>query len=706
MMYSKIKTVSRLLILCLVLSFSTIYSQPLTYPKTKKVNVSDTYFGTTVEDPYRWLEDDRSVETAEWVKEQNAVTNSYLEKIPFRDSIRSKMKSYWSSLKYTPPFRCGSNYMYYRADGNNNQPILFYMKSLEFVPMMYFDPNKLSADGTTGITQTVPSKDGVYIAFMLNDAGSDWSYIRIKETKSMKTLPERLENIKFSSIAWFKEGFFYSKYDPKTAQSLSEVNEFHKIYYHQLNTSQDKDSLVYWDKTSNQRNFSATTTDDQRYLIISGSESTTGNSIAILDLSKPNASLISVVKGFEFDFNFIGMSGKNLLFLTNHKAPKKKIISINPSTPQEINWKVIVPEQQDNLVSATRSYNGMLLNYLKDANSKVYAYDLQGIKKSEIPLNGIGTVNEINGSEEDSMAFISFVTFTSPQTIYKFNMKTQRLGIQFKAQLNYEENAYVTKQVFYFSKDGTKVPMFIVHKRGIKIDGTNPTLLFGYGGFDISKTPEYKPERMVFLEQGGIFAMACLRGGGEYGSAWHEAGTKLKKQNVFDDFIAAAEYLIKEKYTNNNKLAISGRSNGGLLIGATMLQRPDLFKVAVPVVGVLDMLRYHKFTIGWAWKTDYGSSEDSTEFKALIKYSPLHNIKNEKYPATLITTGDHDDRVVPAHSFKFAATLQEKQRGDEPILLRIDVNAGHGGDGKPTGKLIEEQTDVFSFIFYNLGMTL
>ncbi len=706
MMYSKIKTASRLLILCLVLSFSTIYSQPLTYPKTKKVNVSDTYFGTTVEDPYRWLEDDRSVETAEWVKEQNAVTNSYLEKIPFRDSIRSKMKSYWSSLKYTPPFRCGSNYMYYRADGNNNQPILFYMKSLEFVPMMYFDPNKLSADGTTGITQTVPSKDGVYIAFMLNDAGSDWSYIRIKETKSMKTLPERLENIKFSSIAWFKEGFFYSKYDPKTAQSLSEVNEFHKIYYHQLNTSQDKDSLVYWDKTSNQRNFSATTTDDQRYLIISGSESTTGNSIAILDLSKPNASLISVVKGFEFDFNFIGMSGKNLLFLTNHKAPKKKIISINPSTPQEINWKVIVPEQQDNLVSATRSYNGMLLNYLKDANSKVYAYDLQGIKKSEIPLNGIGTVNEINGSEEDSMAFISFVTFTSPQTIYKFNMKTQRLGIQFKAQLNYEENAYVTKQVFYFSKDGTKVPMFIVHKRGIKIDGTNPTLLFGYGGFDISKTPEYKPERMVFLEQGGIFAMACLRGGGEYGSAWHEAGTKLKKQNVFDDFIAAAEYLIKEKYTNNNKLAISGRSNGGLLIGATMLQRPDLFKVAVPVVGVLDMLRYHKFTIGWAWKTDYGSSEDSTEFKALIKYSPLHNIKNEKYPATLITTGDHDDRVVPAHSFKFAATLQEKQRGDEPILLRIDVNAGHGGDGKPTGKLIEEQTDVFSFIFYNLGMTL
>ena len=706
MMYSKIKTASRLLILCLVLSLSTIYSQPLTYPKTKKVNVSDTYFGTTVEDPYRWLEDDRSVETAEWVNEQNAVTNSYLEKIPFRDSIRSKMKSYWSSLKYTPPFRCGSNYMYYRADGNNNQPILFYMKSLEFVPMMYFDPNKLSADGTTGITQTVPSKDGVYIAFMLNDAGSDWSYIRIKETKSMKTLPERLENIKFSSIAWFKEGFFYSKYDPKTAQSLSEVNEFHKIYYHQLNTSQDKDSLVYWDKTSNQRNFSATTTDDQRYLIISGSESTTGNSIAILDLSKPNASLISVVKGFEFDFNFIGMSGKNLLFLTNHKAPKKKIISINPSTPQEINWKVIVPEQQDNLVSATRSYNGMLLNYLKDANSKVYAYDLQGIKKSEIPLNGIGTVNEINGSEEDSMAFISFVTFTSPQTIYKFNMKTQRLGIQFKAQLNYEENAYVTKQVFYFSKDGTKVPMFIVHKRGIKIDGTNPTLLFGYGGFDISKTPEYKPERMVFLEQGGIFAMACLRGGGEYGSAWHEAGTKLKKQNVFDDFIAAAEYLIKEKYTNNNKLAISGRSNGGLLIGATMLQRPDLFKVAVPVVGVLDMLRYHKFTIGWAWKTDYGSSEDSTEFKALIKYSPLHNIKNEKYPATLITTGDHDDRVVPAHSFKFAATLQEKQRGDEPILLRIDVNAGHGGDGKPTGKLIEEQTDVFSFIFYNLGMTL
>jgi prolyl oligopeptidase len=706
MLNLKIKMITRLLILCLVLSFSITYSQPLVYPKTKKVNVSDTYFGTTVEDPYRWLEDDRSEETAEWVKEQNIVTTNYLDKIPFRDSIRSKMKSYWNSLKYKAPFKCGNNYMYYRSDGRNNQPILFYMKSLEFVPMMYFDPNKLSEDGTTEITQTVPSKEGTYIAFVLNDAGSDWSYVRIKETKSMKTLPERLENIKFSSIAWFKEGFFYSKYDPKTAQSLSEVNEFHKIYYHQLNSSQEKDSLVYLDRTSKQRNFSAVTTDDQRYLIISGAESTTGNSISILDLSKSNATPTSVVKGFNYDFTYIGMSGKNLLFLTNYKAPQKKIISINPITPEEINWKVIVPEQKDNLVSATRSYNSMLLHYLKDANSKVYVYDLLGIKKSEIPLSGIGTVDEITGSEEDSMAFISFVTFTSPQTIYKFNMKTQRLGMQFKAQLNYEENAYITKQVFYNSKDGTKIPMFIVHKRDIKLDGNNPTLLFGYGGFDISKTPEYKPERLVFLENGGIFVMACLRGGGEYGSAWHEAGTKLKKQNVFDDFIAAAEYLIKEKYTNSDKLAISGRSNGGLLVGATMLQRPDLFKVAVPVVGVMDMLRYHKFTIGWAWKSDYGSSDDSTEFKAIYKYSPLHNVKFEKYPATLITTGDHDDRVVPAHSFKFAATLQEKQRSDSPILIRIDVNAGHGGAGKPTGKLIEEQTDVFSFIFYNLGMTL
>ncbi len=683
------------------------FSQGLTYPTTLKTDQKDTYFETTVEDPYRWLEDDQSPATAEWVKAENEVTNNYLNQIPFRDSLKKRMQDLWNFPKYSVPVRCGSGYFYFRSDALKNQPLLFFMKSLEYVPMAYFDPNKLSDEGTTAISSIEPSPDGAYLAMVISESGSDWSSIRIKEVKSGKTLPEKLGWLKFSNIAWYKDGFFYSRFDaPADGNILSSKNEFQKVYYHKINTEQISDSLVFEDKEHALRNFGAMVSNDKRYFIISGTESTSGNCLYVQDLQKPGSKPVMIVKSFENDFDYIGVNGNNLLFMTNFKAPRKKIIAINPQLPGVANWKDLIPEQSEILQGASICWNKMLVHSMKDASSRLYEYALDGTKTRDLPLNGIGTVDGIGGSPEDSTAFISFTTFTSPAVIYKYNVKTARMGTQFKTKLTFDPDQFVTEQVFYTSKDGTKIPMFLVHKKGYTPDKNTPTLLFGYGGFNISKTPEFKPERLVFLEQGGLFAMANIRGGGEYGTAWHEAGTKLKKQNVFDDFIAAAEYLIKQGYTNSSKLAISGRSNGGLLIGAVMTQRPDLFKVALPAVGVMDMLRFHKFTIGWAWKSDYGSSENAEEFKYIYKYSPLHNIKSGvSYPATMVTTGDHDDRVVPAHSFKFAATLQDKNKGEHPMLIRIDSNAGHGS-GKPTGKLIDEQADIFSFLFYNLGMTL
>ncbi len=680
------------------------------YPITRKTDQIDNYFGVKVSDPYRWLEDDRSVETSNWVKEQNSFTENYLKQIPFRDSLKAQMKRYWSTPIYQAPFKAGSSYFYYRSDITNNQPVLYYMRSLEYVPIQYFDPNKLSADGTTAITQTVPSTDGLHLAFVINETGSDWSSIRIKETKTMKSLPEVLTKVKFSGIAWWKDGFFYSRYDlMSNAKVFTEKNEYHKVYYHKLGDTQDKDSLVFEDKTHPLRNFAASVTSDEHFLVITGTESTSGNNVYIQSLVAPNSKLKQVVKTFDNDFDLIGNIGDDLVFLTNYNSPKKKIIGINYKNSVASSWKDIVPEQNEILQGATMCLKSILCHYMKDASSRVYIYSNQGVKTYEIPFSGLGTVEAINGSPTDTNVFITYASFTSPSAVYRYNMSKNILSMHFKPAVKYNVDDFETKQVFYKSKDGTTIPMFIVSKKGYKPDGITPTLLFGYGGFNISKTPEFKPERLVFLERGGVFAMPCLRGGGEYGTAWHEAGTKLKKQNVFDDFIAAAEYLIKEGYTNPEKLAISGRSNGGLLVGAVMTQRPELFKVALPAVGVMDMLRYQNFTIGWAWKTDYGSSEDSLQFKSIYKYSPLHNIKsNVNYPATLVTTSDHDDRVVPAHSFKFISTLQENQKGNNPVMIRIDVNAGHGGAGaaKPTGKLIDEQSDIFSFLFFNLGMTL
>lgn len=697
----KTTTLTFTVLSCLLVYCS--YGQSLKYPVTRKTDQTDVYHGSTVSDPYRWLEDDQSEETKNWVDAENSVTEQFLSSIPFRDSIKAAMRANWNFLRFELPFRCGKSYYYYRHDGRQNQPVLYFMKSLEFVPFSVFDPNKISADGTTAITATVPSPDGNYLAFQVSGAGSDWNEIRIKEVKSMKSLPEILTGVKFSQIAWYKNGFFYSRYE--SSGTMNARNEYHRIYYHQLNNPQEKDSLVWEDKDHPLRNFSAAVTEDQRYLIITGSESTSGNAVFVQDLRRMGSKPMALVKTFDHDFDLLGSVGNSLFFLTNYKAPRKKIILIDPSQPSETAWKDIVPEQEDILQSGLMAWDKLMLHYMKNASSRLLIYSRKGLREREIQLDGFGTIEAMSGSQADSMAFFSFVSFTQPSTVYKINLKTSAMGPQFQSPLPFNPADFVTEQVFYSGKDGTKIPMFLVHRKGMTPSANTPTLLFGYGGFNISKTPEFKPERLLFLEKGGLFVMANIRGGGEFGTDWHKAGTKLQKQNVFDDFIAAAEFLIDKGYTSSEKLAISGRSNGGLLVGAVMTQRPDLFKVALPAVGVMDMLRFHKFTIGWAWTGDYGSSDNKEEFEALYRYSPYHRLTpSTRYPATLITTADHDDRVVPGHSFKFAARLQECQTGNSPVLIRIDKNAGHGA-GKATSKLIDEQSDIFAFLFHQLGMT-
>ncbi|MEP7168939.1 MAG: prolyl oligopeptidase family serine peptidase [Bacteroidota bacterium] len=683
------------------------YSQNIKYPVTKKVDQKDTYFNTVVEDPYRWLEDDNSAETAAWVKEENKVTGDYFSKIPFREKVKARMTHLWNFPKYSAPFKAGPYYFFFKNDGIQNQNVMNIQKDLNSLPAIFLDPNLLSADGTISLNIASISHDGNYFAYGLSKGGSDWSEIHARNISTGKEYDEVLKWVKFSDVAWYKNGFFYSRYDPeKKEDELKKKNEFHKIYYHVVGTPQEKDSLIYEDKEHPQRNFGATTTDDQLFLIVGFSEGTSGNGLMAKDLTKPHSEFIKVVSDFENDYNLIDHIGDSLLIRTNYKAPRGKVILIDLNNPAKENWKDFIPEKPEVLEGITQSGNKFIARYMKDASNYLQVYDQKGNAENKIQLDAIGTIDGVSGHKKDSLVFYSLTSFTFPATVYKYNLQTKISEIYYRPTLDFNSDNYETKQVWYNSKDGTKIPMFIVMKKGTKMDGNNPLLLFGYGGFNQSKTPEFKTERLVFLENGGIFAMPNLRGGGEYGEDWHRAGIKLKKQNVFDDFIAAAEYLIKEKYTNSSKLAIGGRSNGGLLVGAAMTQYPELFNVAVPTVGVMDMLRFHKFTIGWAWKSDYGSSENEEEFRALYAYSPLHNLKEGKnYPATLVTTGDHDDRVVPAHSFKFISTLQEKYKGSNPVLIRIDTMAGHGG-GKPTGKLIEEQSDIFSFMMYNLGMKL
>lgn len=687
-------------------SEKTVEQIKLTYPITKKVDTTDTYFGTNIPDPYRWLEDDKSAETGEWVKAQNKVTFGYLAAIPFRDKIKERLTKIWNFAKVSAPFKKGKNYFFYKNDGIQNQSVLYVQEGLNGTPKVLLDPNTLATDGTASLGGLAVSKDGKYLAYSINRAGSDWSEIFAMEIASGKKLADDIKWVKFSDIAWKGDGFYYSAYDaPKQGGSeLSNKNEYHKVFFHKIGDAQSKDVLVFEDKKHALRNFSAGTTEDETLLLLYGSESTSGTSLAVKDLIKPNSEFYYVIDNFEHNYSVITNEGNNLYIVTDQGAPKYQLLKIDfTKKPDSENWQKIIPESTDLLESVSLCNGKLVAKYLKDVTSRLFVFDMTGKKENEIQLPGICKVESFDSDKEDSLAFFSYNTFTAPSIIYKYNIVTNQMSIWFKPEIDFKSDDYETKQVFFTSKDGTKVPMFITCKKGIVLDGNNPCFLFGYGGFNSYYSPEFKIDRAVFLENGGVYAIPGLRGGGDYGEDWHKAGTKCQKQNVFDDFIAAAEYLIKEKYTSSSKLAIHGRSNGGLLIGAVMTQRPDLAKVAIPTVGVMDMLRFHKFTIGWAWTSDYGSSDNQEEFNCIVKYSPLHNIKETEYPATLVTTGDHDDRVVPAHSFKFIATLQEKQKGNNPVLVRIDTNAGHGA-GKPTSKQIEEYADIWSFVFFNLGM--
>jgi prolyl oligopeptidase len=678
----------------------------LTYPAAHKTDSINTYFGVKVADPYRWLENDRSPETEAWVKEENKVTGEYLSKIPFRDKIRSRLTKIWSFEKNGAPFRKGNYYFSYHNSGTQNQAVLQIRNGINGTPEVLLDPNTLSEDGTVALSTIGISGDGQYLAYATSKAGSDWESIHVMEIKSRKVLRDQLLWVKFSAIAWQKDGFYYSRFDePAKGKEFSAKNLNHKIYYHKAGTLQETDVLVYEDESHPERNFEASLTEDEALLYIYGTESTSGNSLVVKDLRKNNAAFVTIASGFENDYHVVDRSNESLLILTNRNAPRFRMIAVDLTKPEEADWKELVPQQKDLLEAASIAGDKLILKYLHDVTNRLFVYSRDGKLQNEIKVeNSLGTIDALSGDLKDSLAFFSFTTFTAPSTIYKYNLLKGILQVYSKPDIDFRSSDFETRQVFYTSKDGTKIPMFITCKKGLVLDGNNPAFLFGYGGFNISYTPEFRIDRAIFLENGGVYAVANMRGGGEYGEDWHKSGIKCNKQNVFDDFIAAAEYLIHEKYTKREKLAIHGRSNGGLLIGAVMTQRPDLAKVAVPTVGVLDMLRYQLFTIGRAWSADYGISENKEEFNCLLKYSPLHNVRETAYPATLILTGDHDDRVVPAHSFKFAATLQEKNTGDEPILIRVDVNAGHGS-GKPTSKQIEEFTDMWSFVFYNLGMT-
>lgn len=687
-------------ILILIITPLPFFGQKLNYPETKTVAQTDVYHGVTVQDPYRWLEDDHSSETKNWVEAQNKVTFDYLASLPERDKNKARLTKIWNFPRQSSPSYKNGNYYYYKNNGTQNQSVLYKRNGIKGKEEMILDPNFLSQDGTTHITLFQVSNDGKYSAYGISKGGSDWTEVKVIENSSGRELAETIKWIKFSGISWQKDGFFYSRYDePSGDAAFKGKNEFHKVYYHKAGTPQSVDKLIYSDPENPLRNFGYSVSKDERFHYITGSQSSSGNSLTIKNSATDKSLKFS--ETFRYSHSVIDNIGSSIYILTNENASGKKVVKLDFETGQQ---SVLIPEKEEVLLSVVRAGNNFVTHYMKDASSRLYVYDTDGKFKYEIKLPTFCTLSSVNGSDKDSLLFYSVVSFTFPETTFMHNLNSRETTVYFQPNIDFDANDYETKQVFYKSKDNTSIPMFIVHKKGLVADGKNPTLLFGYGGFNISKTPEFITERLLFLEKGGVFAMPNLRGGGEYGEAWHEAGTKLKKQNVFDDFISAAEYLISEKYTNPAKLAIGGRSNGGLLVGAALTQRPELFKVALPAVGVMDMLRFHKFTIGWAWTGDYGSSDKKEEFEALIKYSPLHNLKdNIKYPATLVTTADHDDRVVPAHSFKFISTLQQKQSGENPVLIRVDVNAGHGS-GKPVSKLIDEQSDIFTFMMHHLGM--
>lgn len=680
--------------------------QQITYPEAKITEVTDVYFGVEVADPYRWLEDDNSSETAEWVTAQNAITLSHLEEIPFRDNMKKRFETIWNYPRYGVPFKKGDRYFYLKNDGLQNQSVLYMQENLDAEPMVLLDPNTFSEDGTIALGNVSPSNDGKYLAYSISRGGSDWNEILVMEIATRKNLTDTIGWVKFSGISWQGKGFYYSAYDaPKPGQALSGSNQFHKVFYHQLGTLQSDDQIVFQDKQNPKRNFQSNVSKDERFLFINETQSTSGNALYVKDLSQKNSKFIQIADNFDYDHDPIDNIDDKILVLTNNGAPLKQVVLIDPKNPARENWKVIIPESDKILRDIELVGNLIFAQYLEDATSKAYFFDFGGTLVHEMQLPGIGTLAGFNGEKGEDTGFYGFASFTFPLSIYKYDLNTHRSELYKRSEVDFNPENYETKQVFFTSKDGVKVPMFIVHKKGLKLNKKNPVLMYGYGGFNVPVTPGFSVSRIPFLEQGGVYVSVNLRGGSEYGDVWHKSGTKMNKQNVFNDFIAAAEYLISEKYTNPDKIAIIGGSNGGLLVGACMLQRPDLFKVAIPIVGVMDMLRYQNFTIGWAWATDYGRSDESEEmFRYLLGYSPLHNIKEGmNYPATLAITADHDDRVVPAHTFKFMAELQSKHKGQNPVLVRIETKAGHGA-GKPTSKLIEENTDLYSFIMYHLGM--
>jgi len=677
------------------------------YPLTLKDTTIDNYFGIKVADPYRWLENDTSKETAEWVKAQNELTFDYLSKIPYREKIKERLTQIWDYPKITAPFKRGGHVFFFKNDGLQNQNVLYIKENVDSKDeKVLLDPNKLSDDGTIALSSLGISKDGKYLAYGISRGGSDWNEIFVLDIKTGEKLSDHIEWVKFSGISWYKDGFYYSSYDkPVEGKELSNINEYHKIYYHKIGTGQTDDKLVYQNLDYPKRNYGVKVSEDEKVLIMTETESTHGNALYYKDLSKKENNFIKLAEGFEYEFGTIEHIDGELLVQTNFEAPKYKLISINLGNPSMESWKDIIPEKENVLESCQIIGGKIISRYMKDAYSLAEIYELNGEFVAKVQLPGIGTVSGFNGRKDENIAYYSFSSYTTPGIIYKFNVEKNTSEIYLEPGIDFDPTPYETKQVFYKSKDGTKIPMFVTHKKGLEMDGNNPTLLYGYGGFNISLTPGFSITKVIWMENGGVVAVANLRGGGEYGEEWHEAGTKLQKQNVFDDFIAAAEFLIENKYTSSKKLTIQGGSNGGLLVGACLNQRPDLFAVGLPAVGVMDMLRFHKFTIGWAWTGDYGSSDNEDEFHYLYKYSPLHNIsKDVEYPATLVTSADHDDRVVPAHSFKYIAELQSKYQGENPVMIRIGVKAGHGG-GKPTSKIIEEYADLWSFAFFNMGVT-
>jgi prolyl oligopeptidase len=678
------------------------------YPAAPTSNQVDDYHGTKVADPYRPLEDPDSAPTRAWVEAENQLTFGYLEQIPAREKIRARMKELLNYERFSVPEKKGNRYFYLRNSGLQNQGVLYWLPALDAEPKVLLDPNTLTADGTVAVSGTALSDDGELLAYSLSSSGSDWLEWRVREVATGKDLPDLIKWSKFSGASFSKDGkgFFYSRYDePKEQSMLRDANYYQKLYYHRVGTPQSEDVLIYKRDDRKEWGFSGDVTDDGKYLIIRVSEGTDPkNRVYFKDLTKTDSAVVGLLDEKDAVYNFIDNDGPVFWFVTNLNAPLSRVIAIDTRHPEREHWRTIIPESKETLLGAAMLDNKFVASYLKDAHSEVKVFDVNGKYLRTMGAPGLGTMGGFGGKRRDKETFYSYTSYSTPAAIYRYDMASGKSTVFRKPVVKFNPDDYETKQVFYVSKDGTHVPMFITAKKGMKLDGDNPTLLYGYGGFDISLTPTFSVGNLVWMEMGGVYVQANLRGGGEYGEPWHLAGTKLQKQNVFDDFIAAAEWLIANRYTQPRKLAISGRSNGGLLVGACMVQRPDLFGAALPGVGVMDMLRFHKFTIGWAWTSDYGSSDNAEEFKAIFKYSPLHNLRpGTKYPPTLIVTADHDDRVVPAHSFKFAAALQAKQAGEAPVLIRIETKAGHGA-GKPIYKAIEETTDEWSFLVKSLGM--